>query len=182
VSTTPLSTRRALLARAAARPAPDVAALRRLAEVEQLLVYVYGHVRAHGRLGARARAVVGTLAAHEQAHLAALARELRGRGGAVPAAPAGAASARRQLAGAGVRRTLAELRGENDAIELLVELEAAAERAYHRAIGSLSDPALVRLAAQQLSCEAQHTAALRLLVWHESVDRVVSSAFVTGRG
>jgi hypothetical protein len=132
--------------------------LQRLIRLELLLLYCYRYVLGSSILGPRAHRNLMPFEGHEQAHVAALEAQLRARGGAVPAAPDSIHTANRYLAHRGVGGRLGQLRGERDALYLLLTLEQVTIGAYFVALTKLNDTELIRLACQIMANEAQHDA------------------------
>jgi hypothetical protein len=52
--------------------------------------------------------------------------------------------------------SLTSLKTQNDCLKLLVDLESVAEGIHYTALKDLRNPALQRLSAQIMACEAQH--------------------------
>jgi hypothetical protein len=148
------TTRRELL-----RPgAADTARLQRLMSVEQLMLYVYGHVLGSSILPPPLRRTMAQLQAHEQAHVGALGDRLRARGARQPPPPPNVATANRYLARRNVRGRLGQLKGPDDALYLLRALERVLVGAYFVALREMRDPGLIVLAAQIMASDAQHEA------------------------
>ncbi|HEY5429839.1 MAG TPA: ferritin-like domain-containing protein [Solirubrobacteraceae bacterium] len=159
-----------LLAAASAQAAPAPAAvsvtdrLQRLIRIELLLAFSYRHVLASSVLTPRARRTLTPFVAHEQAHIAALERELTARGATLPAAPASVAAANHDLGHRKVGGRLGQLRGDLDAVRLLLTLEQVTIGAYFVALLKLEETGLIELASQIMANEAQHDAMLGLLM------------------
>jgi Ferritin-like domain len=138
--------------------------LQRLIRIELLLLFCYRHVLASPVLTAHARETLAPFVAHEQAHIAALEKQLTDRGGSVPAGPASTTAANRDLGHRKVGGRLGQLRGDLDAVRLLMTLEQVTVGAYFVALMKLSDAGLIELASQIMANEAQHDAMLGLLL------------------
>jgi Ferritin-like domain len=161
---------RALLAAApaqaaqTARNAFEIDRLQRLIRVELLLLFCYRHVLASPVLTPKSRRTLTPFIAHEQAHILALERLLRAGGGAVPPPPASVAAANRDLAHRRIGGRLGQLRGDLDAVRLLLTLEQVTIGAYFVALIKLQNTDLIELVAQIMANEAQHDAMLGLLL------------------
>jgi ferritin-like protein len=148
--------------------------------VEQLLVLSYRVVLASGKLAPRAQAVARRVLAQELQHADVLGRTVRKLGGTVPAAPSDTVSGDAALAAHRVSGSLAGLRSEQDALKLLMSLEAVAEGLYYAVLGKLGDPGLVRVSAEIMANEAQHAAAISELLHPGDVMLAVPDAYVEG--
>ena len=161
---------RALLTEASAQAAEtagnafQIDRLQRLIRLELLLRFCYRQVLASPLLTPRARRTLAPFIAHEQAHIAALERQLRAGGGAVPPPPASVADANRDLAHRKIGGRLGQLRGDQDAVRLLLTLEQVTIGAYFVALMKLQDTNLIELVSQIMANEAQHDAMLALLL------------------
>jgi hypothetical protein len=138
--------------------------LQRLVRIELLLLFSYQHVLAAPVLTARARRTLTPFVAHEQAHIAALEKQLTDRGGLIPAGPADTETANRDLAHRRIAGRLGQLRGDLDAVGLLLTLEQVTIGAYFVALLKLQDTHLIELASEIMANEAQHDAMLGLLL------------------
>jgi hypothetical protein len=143
-------------------PVPE--RLQRLVRLELLLLYCYQHVLASSILSPRARRTLTPFVAQEQAHTAALERQLRALGGQVPPGPGSVAEANRDLAHRKVGGRLGQLRGDLDAVRLLLTTEQVVIGAYDVALLTLQDTNLIELFCQIMANEAQHDAVLGLLL------------------
>jgi hypothetical protein len=159
------------LVAAASAPAAETAAdafeidrLQRLLRLELLLLFCYRHVLASPLLTARAHRTLAPFIAHEQAHIAALERPLRAAGGAIPSPPASVAAANRDLGHRKIGGRLGQLRGDLDAVRLLMTLEQVTIGAYFVALMKIQDTNLIELVSQIMANEAQHDAMLGLLL------------------
>src|SRR5947209_969103 len=72
--------------------------LQRLVQLELLLSFCYHHVLGSSLLTGRQRATLSPFLGHEQAHIAALERLVRSRGGTLPLGPPDAQAANRDVA------------------------------------------------------------------------------------
>jgi hypothetical protein len=138
--------------------------LARLIRIELLLLYCYENVLAGPLLGPRTRATIAPFVAHEQAHIAALGAQLRARGGSVPLGPADVRAANHDLAHRRIGGRLGELRGDHDAVRMLLTLEQTTIGAYFVALTKLADPDLVELICQIMANDAQHDAMLGIVL------------------
>jgi hypothetical protein len=167
--------------RAAARGATDADSLERLIHVEQVVAFAYERVLRSGVLSAAVAPALALFSDQERQHVATLKTDLRRLGVRPPAPPSNTAAADRALAELHVGKRLTELRGQRDAIELLVGAEAAIIGAYYVAISKLADPALLQIAAQAMAAEGQHAMALRRVLHPRHADQFVPNAFVEGQ-
>jgi Ferritin-like domain len=138
--------------------------LQRLIRLELLLLFCYEHVLASSILSPRARRTLSPFAGHEQAHIRALEAQLRAHGGTVPPGPASVREANRDLAHRKIGGRLGQLKGDLDAVRLLLTTEQVTIGAYFVALNTLSDAPLIELACQIMANEAQHDAMLGLLL------------------
>jgi hypothetical protein len=102
-----------------------------------------------------ARTLVETLRDHARAHVAAL-QAAGARGGAPPSG----AALERELAGQQIRGRPGHLRGERDALNLLLDVERVAIGAAYLALGTVHAARTSTLLAQLMASGAQHEAAL----------------------
>jgi hypothetical protein len=166
---------------AAAAAAPTEAELLRdLLASELLAVYCYQHILSAGLLSPRATRVATRALSQERAHAAALRAALVAKGGTPPPAPASVAEADRELSTRLVSNRLGHLRDHEDARRLLIALEGVLEGSYYLAIGLLSDPKTIRMAAEMLANEGQHEVLLRLLAHEHEQGKALPSALVQG--
>ena len=139
-------------------PFSETDRLQRLIRLELLLVYCYRYILGSSILGRHAHDRVAPFVGHEEAHIAALSTRLKARGGAVPAGPDSVKTANRYLANRGVGGRLGQLKGERDALYLLLTLEQVTIGAYFVALTKLDDSELITLVCQIMANEAQHDA------------------------
>jgi ferritin-like protein len=138
-------------------PPPSAAELLGKAlEVERLLVLAYERVFASGALSPGIQRAIMPHLAHEHAHLSAVAAELTRLGAPAPTGPMSLKEASDALSQHDISDSLTDLHTQNACLKLLVDLESVAEGAYYTPLKDLTDPRLVRLSAQIMSCEAQH--------------------------
>jgi len=143
-------------------PFSETDRLQRLIRLELLLVYCYRYVLGSSILEPRAHERLAPFAGHEEAHVAALESRLKARGGAVPVGPDSIKTANRYLANRGVGGRLGQLKGERDALYLLLTLEQVTIGAYFVALTKLRDSELITLVCQIMGTEAQHDAVIGL--------------------
>ncbi|HEY8625973.1 MAG TPA: ferritin-like domain-containing protein [Solirubrobacteraceae bacterium] len=165
---------------AAQVPAGDSALLHTVLASELLAVYCYQRVLASGLLDGRTMRLATQVLVQERAHVRAVRGALAASGGVPPQAPASPAAADRELSILLVPNRLAELHNREDARKLLIALEGVLEGAYFVAIGRLSDPGTLRLAAEIMANEAQHDVLLRLLAHEREPEEALPSALVQG--
>jgi hypothetical protein len=143
-------------------PFSETDRLQRLIRLELLLLYCYRHVLGSSILGPRAHRTLAPFPSHEEAHIDALETRLKARGGTVPAGPGSVRNANRYLAHRGIGGRLGQLKGERDALYLLLTLEQVTIGAYFVALTKLNDSELITLACQIMGNEAQHDAMIGL--------------------
>jgi hypothetical protein len=164
----------AALAAGGAHPAPLAAPLH-----TQLLLLACDDAVLGGRTLPRpgeARALVGTLRGHARAHVAAL-RAAGARGGAV-LSPGPALD--RALARARITGRPGQLRGERDALNLLLDVERIAIGAAYVALGVVTDPAASLLLAQLMASGAQHETLLHEALHPGDVTGAIRYGIVQG--
>jgi hypothetical protein len=152
-------------AQTTAAAGPPVSAsdrLQRLIRLELLVVYCYRYVLGASILGPRAHARLTPFLGHEEAHVAALTARLKARGGSAPAGPDSMKIANRYLAHRGIGGRLGQLKGERDALYMLLTLEQVTIGAYFVALTKLDDAELITLVCQIMGNEAQHDAMIGL--------------------
>ena len=136
--------------------------IRRLIQLELLGVYCYRYVLGSSILGPAAHSRLAPFVGHEEAHIGALTARLKARGGTVPPGPDSIKTANRYLANRGVGGRLGQLKGERDALYLLLTLEQVTIGAYFVAMTKLRDSELITLVCQIMGNEAQHDAVIGL--------------------
>ena len=152
----------------------------KLLSVEMLVVFTYQHVLGSSLLSPHARAVLGPLRNHEEAHVRVLTTELAVLGGVTPTPPTDVAAADRDLARRSVTGRLGQLQGSEDALRLLLAVERVAVGAYFVALINLQDPQLITLAAQIMATDAQHEAIIGELLYSGNAQKAVPFALVQG--
>ena len=98
----------------------------------------------------------------------------------LPAGPSTPAAADRALAHRNVGGRLGQLTGEQDALNLLLELERVVGGAYFVALTKLSSPRLIDLSVSIMAAEAQHEALLGDLLYPGHPDQSVPYALIQG--
>jgi Ferritin-like domain len=161
-------------------PIPVPERLQRLIRLELLLLFCYQHVLSSGILSPRARRTLTPFVGQEQAHIRALEAQLRARGGTIPPGPASVRAANRDLAHRQVGGRLGQLRGDLDAVRLLLTTEQVTIGAYFVALNTLDEPHLIELACQIMANEAQHDAMLALLLPPGKLGSAVPYGLVQG--
>jgi hypothetical protein len=120
-----------------------------------------------------------TLLGQEIQHVTLLEHALRSRGAIVPAPPS-VESAQVVLTRHQVRWSITQLHNQHDSLKLLVDVESLAESVYFDAVGVVAEPALVRMCAEIMGCEAQHWTVLSGLLNHQDATKAVPYPFVAG--
>ena len=149
--------------------------------VELLAVFAYEQVLSSGALSARGEQLARQFLGHEQRHVAALTEALGKLGEAPPAGPTSAAQAGDELSARGGSGSFSGLHAEDDCLRLLVSVEEVVAGAYFVGFSRLSDPTLLRTAAEIMGAEAQHLTLLNDLLHHGDVKQAVPGAFVEGK-
>lgn len=139
-------------------PVSESDRLQRLIRLELLLVYCYRYVLGSSILGREAHQRLAPFVDHEEAHIAALSTRSKARGGTVPPGPDSIKTANRYLANRGIGGRLGQLKGERDALYMLLTLEQVTIGAYFVALTKLNDSELITLVCQIMANEAQHDA------------------------
>jgi hypothetical protein len=163
-----------------APPVPEPVRVHRLISVELLLLFCYEQVLAGSTLGSRAVRALTPVRRHEQAHVRALEARLKKLGGTAPPAPRDVAAANRDLGHRSVTERLGQLRGEKDALRLLLSVERVAVGAYFVALMTLRDRSLITLVAEMMASDAQHEAVIGELLYHGKAADAVPSGLVQG--
>ena len=143
-------------------PVSETDRLKRLIRIELLLLFCYRQILASSVLGPSTQARLSPFVAHEEAHISALSARLKARGGAIPSGPGDIRTANRYLAHRKVGGRLGQLKGDKDAVRLLLTLEQVTIGAYFVALTKLDDPGLITLITEIMGAEAQHDALLGL--------------------
>jgi hypothetical protein len=161
-------------------PVPVAERLRRLVQLEMLLLFCYRHVLHSSILSRRAERTLLPFVTHEEAHIGALERQLTHRGGRIPSPPASVTAANHDLARRKVGGRLGQLRGDLDAVRLLLTTEQVTIGAYFVALTTLQDADLIELVCQIMANEAQHDAMLGLLLPPGKLGSAVPYGLVQG--
>lgn len=161
-------------------PFSETDRLQRLIRLELLLLYCYRHILDTGILRPRARRTLAAFPAHEQAHIAALQAHLEARGGTIPAGPDSVSTANHDLGHRGVGGRLGQLKGDRDALYLLLSLEQVTVGAYFVALTKLRDAELIGLVCQIMANEAQHDAMIGLSLPKSTPASAVQHGLVQG--
>jgi hypothetical protein len=169
------TTRRALLAAAIGRG--DTAALAAPLRT-QLLALACTQAVLEGQsvpTGER-RVLVRTLRDHARVHAAALEAAAAVGGGFYPPGP----KLDRELARERISGRPGHLRGERDALNLLLDVERIAIGAAYVALGTVGDPATCTLLAQLMASGAQHEAVLHEALHPGDVTGAIRYGIVQG--
>jgi ferritin-like protein len=142
---------------AGAQGVRDADVLSRALQLEHVSVFACDAVSSAGVLRGAAADRLDRVREHEAAHVAALAEALRALGPAVPPPP----RALGDVDVPQVHAALEGLRGRDDALALLVELERLSLHAYRAALDRLRDAVHLQLVATILAAEASHLVAWR---------------------
>ncbi len=148
--------------------------------VEQLLAFAYEQALQSTVLTPRDRVVLAQLHSQELAHITAITAALKRLGGSPPPPASDQKTADQQLVAHHVSDQLASITDEAGWFRLLVDLEHAVEGTYYAALADLSDPELIRTAAQILANEAQHEVMLLRLRHPGDIKQIVASSLVQG--
>lgn len=167
-------------AEAVLTPEADGELVRGMLRAEHLVVIAYRGVLESGKLEPELERKVRAIVPQELQHVAALTKALEAIGTPAPAPPRDLIAAQRGLTQRHIHTSLTGLHTRNECLKLLIDVESMAEAAYFDAIGKLGDPALLRLSAQIMGCEAQHWTALSAARHHGDVMIAVPYPFVQG--
>jgi hypothetical protein len=161
-------------------PVPEPVRVQRLLSIELLLLFAYRHVLAGSLLSPPAVRALAPLRAHEEAHVRALRARLRQLGGTDPQPPRSVAQANRDLAHRTVTERIGQLRGDKDALRLLLSVEKVVVGAYFVALTTLQDRSLITLVAEMMASDAQHEAVIGELLYDGDATKAVPSGLVQG--
>jgi Ferritin-like domain len=161
-------------------PISETQRLQRLVGLELLLLYCYRYVLGSSILDSRTRRRLSPFADHERAHIAALETHLKARGGVAPSGPDSTKTANRYLANRNVAGRLGQLKGSQDALNLLLRLEQVTIGAYFVALIEVDDTKLISLVCQIMANEAQHDAVIGLSMPKGTPARAVPYGLVQG--
>jgi hypothetical protein len=137
-------------------PPGDAELLGQSLQVERLMVLGYRRVFASGLLAPAIQRAIASHLGHELAHVGAVAAHLKALGAPAPAGPLDLKTAEDVMSQYHASDSLTSLKTQNDCLKLLVDLESVAEGIHYTALKDLRSPALQRLSAQMMACEAQH--------------------------
>lgn len=137
-------------------PPSDAELLGNSLEVERLMVLGYRRVFDSGLLTPAIQRAIASHLGHELAHVKALGAHLQALGAPAPTGPLDSKAAADVMAKYHDPDSLTDLHSQNDCLKLLVDLESVAEGIHYTALKDLRSPALQRLSAQIMACEAQH--------------------------
>jgi hypothetical protein len=137
-------------------PPSDAELMGKALDVERLMVLAYTRVFASGALSPGVQRAIAPYLGQERAHVAAVASALNRLGATASTGPLSDKAASDLLGQHNVSDSLTDLHTEHDCLKLLIDLESVAEGIYYTPLKDLRDPALVRLSAQIMACEAQH--------------------------
>jgi hypothetical protein len=150
-------------------------------EIERLMVLAYRRVLTSPTITPSVRHTLTVHLAHEQEHLTAVAAHAADLGLPAPTSPLDIATAKALMTKHHVSGGLVHLPPtEGECLVLLVDLESVAEGVYFNGLRDLTNPALIRLAAQVMSCEAQHWTVLMGVVNPGVIVKAVPWPFVLG--
>ncbi len=170
----------ALAATTKGAPTTESDRIQRLLSVELLLVYCYQQVIASSKVRPAARRALMPLLANEEAHVRALAHALKQLGGVQPPPPATVVEANRDLAHRRVGGRLGQLKGDKDALYLLLAVERVAVGAYFVALANLETRSLLTLSAEIMGNDAQHEALIGELLNNGRAAAAVPYGLVQG--
>jgi Ferritin-like domain len=138
-------------------PAPsDAELLGQSLQVERLMVLGYRRVFGSGLLTPAIQRAIAPHLGHELAHVKAVAARLEALGAPATTGPLDLKAAADVMGQYHASDSLTDLHSQNDCLKLLVDLESVAEGIHYTALKDLRSPALQRLSAQIMACEAQH--------------------------
>ena len=152
----------------------------RLLSVEQLMLFTYDQVLISPVLTPRTRRALAPLRAQEEAHVHVLAAHLAALGGVPPSPPASVAAANVDLARRRVKGRLGQLRGEQDALRLLISTERVVVGAYFVALTMVEDRQLIALVARIMANDSQHEALIGELLYPGNTPKAVPFGLVQG--
>ncbi|HTU96540.1 MAG TPA: ferritin-like domain-containing protein [Solirubrobacteraceae bacterium] len=162
------------------QPLTETERLQRLIGLELLLVYCYRYVLSSSILDPGTRRTLTPFVDHERAHIDALQTHLTARGGTAPPGPDSVKTANRYLGHRDVAGRLGQLKGSQDALNLLLRLEQTTIGAYFVALINVNDTKLISLVCQIMANEAQHDAMIGLSMPKGTPARAVPYGLVQG--
>lgn len=161
-------------------PVDDHSLLNSALQYEQLALLAMRHVLTLPSMAGPGHRLVRHLIGHERAHAHVLAEQLVGLGYAPPSPPTSLQAVDQALSAHNMSGHLATVSTLKDAVQILLDVEALCEGAYYTAVGKLSDPGAMVLAAQALGCEAQHATLLSALLPKADIKQTVPYWYVSG--
>lgn len=170
----------ALAATTEGAPRTESERIQRLLGVELLVLYCYQRIIASSLLRPPARRALMPLRANEEAHVRALGRVLKQLGETEPPSPVSPAEANRDLAHRRVGGRLGQLKGEKDALYLLLAVERVAVGAYFVALAKLETRSLLTLSAEIMANDAQHEALIGMALDNGKAGQAVPYGLVQG--
>jgi Ferritin-like domain len=152
----------------------------RLLSVEQLMLFTYDQLLVAPAVTPRTLRALAPLRAQEEAHIHVLAAHLAALGGVAPSPPASVAAANVDLARRRVKGRLGQLRGDRDALRLLISTERVVVGAYFVALTMIEDRRLIVLATRIMANDAQHEALIGELLYSGDTQKAVPYGLVQG--
>lgn len=158
----------------------DLNILDQLLDAEHVLNYVYEQVLNSGRLKRAALDVTLLAFAYEQEHVSALEKHAEQLRGIFPKKVNPPRKHPRPFPPERIKNLFQDLKTESDWLGVLVEVKNLLEYNYFSAASNLTDPALIRLAAQILANEAQLWTMLLDLLHKGDPTQAIPHPFVRG--
>jgi hypothetical protein len=144
-------------------PTDDGARLERVLSMAVLAAYVYEQVFAEGVLTQSQRRALDGFDEQEHVHVVALRRAAATAGGTTTIRPPSSLDVANQyLAHRGIGGRLGQLKGSDDALDLLVSVERSSIGSCYVALLGLTGSAAIVLVAQIMANDAQHEAVVTL--------------------
>jgi len=167
---------------AAGATAPaDGELVRDMLAAELLAIAVYEGVLGSGLLSPQPERTARRVLAQERAHVRALGPALHELGSTMPPSLIGTAGVDKALAERRIAGRLDKLRTEHDCVSLLLDLESDVQSVYFKAMSRIQNLGVLRLAAQIMANEAQHSTAISEARRPGDIGQAVRYAFVEGR-
>jgi hypothetical protein len=152
-----------------------------LLEVDQLALFVVGHLISGSTLNPAAAGVARRIQQHEQSHVQLLTIGAARLGQTPRPAPRTAGEADRRLATLNASGRLAHVRTSDDGLRLIYDVESMVIGRCWKVLHTLTDAPLIRTIAQIMASEAQHASAIGGLLHPGKWDRVVPVGSVEGK-
>lgn len=152
----------------------------RLLSVEQLMLFTYDQVLVAPAVTPRTRRALAPLRAQEETHVHVLAAQLAALGGVAPSPPTSVAVANVDLARRRVKGRLGQLRGDQDALRLLISTERVVVGAYFVALTMIEDRRLIVLVTRIMANDSQHEALIGELLYPGDTPKAVPFGLVQG--